>query len=559
LSGIPDSASVFKYSQRKPFSHNDSHSLWTCWTMAHALGRPAPALPDRVRLILASCGLSLAKVSRASRALIPGDRQHIPHNFYSSLRNRRFTPSLYQLLALSTLSGYRLVDWLVVFGFSLDDVPRFHASLPALRTVELDASVYEPGASIPWFYDLGQPDLSVPLVPLSRWLAPGAMRRFNSLSRALNDKYRYVKIGSQDALAFPELLPGSIVRVHSDDFRALERLPIGNTAAKHLYLVKHSSGLTCSGLYRPKSKRIVLCSRHLPYAPVELENETEAVVLGLADLEIRPLGKIDKPVVPTRLGRFWTPGPLRESSHGTHVGEFIRRARKRSGLSFRQASERTRFIARKLGDSRYYCAPGSLSDCETRKLPPRHIHKLISICSVYFASAAELLEVSGASLNKAGTVSIPPELLDLPPNRGRSALKPSYFFKRIQRRFRHMPYFLRNAASSLFGLSDLSVRDVFWAGGVQGLRHSYFAGALFLVVDRKQKTPRPSLSSPAWAQPAYVLQRRDGTYLCGFCSLQNGTLILRSSFAGQPKLLRLRNRVDAEVVGRVVGIVRRLK
>jgi len=91
------------------------------------------------------------------------------------------------------------------------------------------------------------------------------------------------------------------------------------------------------------------------------------------------------------------------------------------------------------------------------------------------------------------------------------------------------------------------------------LRYSYFAGALFLVVDRKQKTPRPSLSSPDWAQPAYVLQRRDGTYLCGFCSLQNGTLILRSSFAGQPKLLRLRHRVDAEVVGRVVGIVRRLK
>ena len=527
--------------------------------MAHALSRPAPALPDRVRLILASRGLSLAKVSRASRSLIPGDRQHIPHNFYSSLRNRRFTPSLYQLLALSTLSGYRLVDWLLVFGFSLDDVPRFHASLPALRTVELDASIYQPRALISWFYDLGQPDFSVPLVPLSRWLAPGAMRRFDSLLRAPSNKYRYVKIGSQDALAFPELLPGSIVRVHSDDFRALERLPIGNTAGKHLYLVKHSSGLTCSGLYRPKSKRIVLCSRHLPYAPVELEYETEALVLGLADLEIRPLGKIDKPVVPTRLGRFWTPDPLRESSHGTHVGEFIRRARKRSGLSFRQASERTRFIARKLGDPRYYCAPGSLSDYETRKLPPRHVHKLISICSVYFASAAELLAVSGASLNKAGTVSIPPELLDLPPNGGRSASKPSSFFKRIQRHFGHMPYFLRNSASSLFGLSDLSVRDVFWAGGVQGLRYSYFAGALFLVVDRKQKTPRPSLSSPVWAQPAYVLQRRDGTYLCGFCSLQNGTLILRSSFAGQPKLLRLRHRVDAEVVGRVVGIVRRLK
>jgi len=68
------------------------------------------------------------------------------------------------------------------------------------------------------------------------------------------------------------------------------------------------------------------------------------------------------------------------------------------------------------------------------------------------------------------------------------------------------------------------------------LRYSYFAGALFLVVDRNRKLPALSILS-GLAQPAYVLQRRDGTYLCGFCSLQNGTLILRSSFAGQPKLL----------------------
>jgi len=81
--------------------------------MSQALGRPAQALPDRVRSILAARGLSLAEVSRASRLLIPGNPlSHVPHNFYSSLRNRRFSPSLYQVLALSLLSDCRLVDWL---------------------------------------------------------------------------------------------------------------------------------------------------------------------------------------------------------------------------------------------------------------------------------------------------------------------------------------------------------------------------------------------------------------------------------------------------------------
>jgi hypothetical protein len=461
------------------------------------------------------------------------------------------------VLALSTLSDYLLVDWLAVFGFSLDDVPPFHATFPALRTVELDARVYQQRASIPRFCDLRKPDLSLPLVPLSRWIAPSRPRSFDSLSQAANDSYRYVKIGSQDDLAFPDLLPGSIVRVRR--FSTLERLPTGKIPAKALFLVEHSNGLTCSRLHRAKSRRLVLCSRHLPYAPVELEDGTEALLLGLADLEIRPLGKIDQPTVPSRLGHFWTPARLRESSQGSHAGEFIRRARKRCGLSFREASERTKFIARKLGDSRYYCAPGSLSDYEARKLPPRHIHKLISVCAIYFASVAELLEVSGASLNKAGKLAMPVEFLDLPPGDGRSASKKSAFLKGMQRRLRQLPYFLRNTAARLFGLSDLTVRDVFWAGGAQGSTHSYFAGALFLIFDRRQKTPRPSLSSPVWAQPAYLLQRREGTYLCGFCSLENGMLILRSCLAGQPKLLRLRDCVDAEVVGRVVGIIRKLK
>ena len=520
---------------------------------------PSLAFTDRLRFLLARRGLSVAKVSRASRLLIPGGRiGRIPHNLYSSLRNRRFSPSLYQFLALSGISGYRLADWLAFFGLSLDDVPRFQVSLPALRTVELDARVYQHGAPIPWFYDLREPDFTAPLVPLSHWIAPSAPRRLDSLAYPGSKKYRYVKIGAQDNVAFPDLIPGSIVRVRRFDASTLERRPIGKGRTKRLFLVEHSNGLACSRLHQSKSKKLVLCSRQLPFAPVELRNGIEATVLGVADLEIRPLARIEKPVVLSHLGHFWTPVPLRAPTPGGHVGQFIRRARLRSGFSFREASERTKLIARKLGDLRYYCAPGSLSDYETRKLPPRHVHKLISICAAYFASAAEFLEVSGANLYTTGYLSMPAEFLNFPPPGQHYRSQPSRFIKRLRRRLQQLPYFLRGA-STLFGLSDLSVRDVFWAGGLRGSIASYFSGALFLIVDRRAKTPRPSLSSPAWAQPAYVLQQRDGSYLCGFCNLQNGTLILSSRLGSHPKLLRLRNRVDAEVVGRVVGLVRKLK
>lgn len=459
------------------------------------------------------------------------------------------------MAAFSTLSEYRFTDWLEVFGFSLDDVSRFQAFFPAIRTVELDARVYHTRGSIPWFEDLKRPVLPGPLVPLSQWLAPATPRRFEALSRHTTKAFRYVKIGSQDAFAFPDLLPGSIVRVNPRSDRQISKPPGNN-----LFLVEHSRGLACCRLCQSEPNKVILCSRQLPYAFVELERGTQAIVLGVADLEIRPVVKVEKPVVPAHLGPHWTPNHLAIDLPPNNVGELIRRARRRSGLSFREASKRTRLIAQTQRDSRYFCSPGSLSDYEATKLPPRHIHKVISICAVYFISAASILEASGVRLDGPGALPMPAEFLDSPlkDRVEPSALVSSYFLDEIERRFEQLPLFLHKTAPSLFGMPDLSVRDVFWAGGIQDFVHPYLAGAAFLVVNRKKKTPRCSLTAPVWAQPVHVLQRRDAGYMCGSCILQNGMLIVRPCAAGEPKLLRLRNRIDADVVGQVVGIIRRL-
>jgi transcriptional regulator with XRE-family HTH domain len=266
-------------------------------------------------------------------------------------------------------------------------------------------------------------------------------------------------------------------------------------------------------------------------------------------------------MVPKSLGSYWTPLALPSCLPARDLGEFIRRARKRSGLSFREASKRTRFIAQTLRDARYFCAPGSLSDFETRKSPPRHIHKLVSICAVYFASAADFLEAAGVQLDRPGQLPMPRDILEGPePDRGiNTASSSSKCMKEIERRFQQLPYFLHRAMSTFFGIPDLSIRDVFWSGGVERFVHPYMDGAAFLVIDRKKKIPRSSLSCPKWAQPLYVFLQRDGRYLCGSCTRLNGVLMIHPCMAGLPKLLRLRNRTDAEVVGQVVGIVRRLK
>ena len=514
-----------------------------------------PSLADSLRRILLTRNLSLANVSRASRTS-ENRLAHIPHSFYSSLRQRSFSPSLYQLHSLSRLSGYRLIDWLALFGISLSDASRYQVAFPSVRTVELDATIHQPDSSVPWLYDLKEADLRTTLTPLSQWVAVGSSPRLDTHFRIGEGKFRYLKIGSHDALAFPDLLPGSIVRVR-DNSSILERLPVGKGLGRTFFLVRHSQGVTCSRLVRSESDKIVLCSRHLPYTPIELSLRAEGVVLGTADVEFRSLARVAKPVVSARLERYHAPRPLDASSPALNVGHFIRRARETCGISFREASARTRIIARELGDRRYYCSPGALSDYETRRFAPRHIHKLISISAVYFARATDLLEACGAALDGAGSRAMPPQFLRVPPQSRDRSGKSFRFLREMTRRFGPLPWFLGSAGSVHFGLANLSPRDVFWVGSSPEPKHACLAGVQLLVVDRRQKRPRASLSCPVWAQPIYVLQKRGGSYLWGSCRLENGILALYTPLE-RTKPVRLRKGVDAEVVGRVVGMIRRL-
>ena len=69
-------------------------------------------LAERVRTILANRDLTLYQVSERSVALYGRSSPHyLPHNLYYDLRHAGFSPSLFQLFALSRISGYRLDDW----------------------------------------------------------------------------------------------------------------------------------------------------------------------------------------------------------------------------------------------------------------------------------------------------------------------------------------------------------------------------------------------------------------------------------------------------------------
>jgi len=260
-------------------------------------------LSDTVRTILASRGLTAAQMGRLSRLAFPGDKRfHVPPNLYHLLDEKQFTPSLYQIFALSRFSRYRITDWFAVFGLALGEIPRLQMVLPARLTTLIDLSLSDEHEPVLRFEATRSGPRSSSLHPLSEWVRVVTSERGRPNSPEPASGSFYARIGSHDAFAFPDLLPGSIVRVRRiARFRA-DEIPTGRGGA--LFLVEHSNGLTCSRLHALPRNRVVLCPTSLPFAQVELDLERHARILGAVEFELRPLRSGLNASVPPSLHRF---------------------------------------------------------------------------------------------------------------------------------------------------------------------------------------------------------------------------------------------------------------
>src|SRR5580704_741742 len=161
-------------------------------------------LAERVKSILGSTNLTLHHVSQRSAILFGrSSRLYLPHNLYYELRSGTFSPSVFQLFALSRISNYKLSDWLRVFGFYLEVIPRLQIQLPSARTILLDSSLDDPNSLVPWLRDSREGIPAPAVAPLSQvleWTKPLRLGAFGDL---MDKGFRYAKIGYEDALAFP--------------------------------------------------------------------------------------------------------------------------------------------------------------------------------------------------------------------------------------------------------------------------------------------------------------------------------------------------------------------
>jgi hypothetical protein len=513
----------------------------------------------RVRSILGSRRLTLHQVSELSRRLYgPESRAFIPHTLYHSIANSpSFGTSLAQTCALSRITGYRLADWLVALGIDLEAVAGLQALLPVPRTRLIDSHVG------PFEWIAQEPEVPEDhrhregVIPLGHLIHQSSELRSEPFTTAPQQpSSRFARIGSEDALAFPELLPGSIVRaIPRETYAASAIQDRGNRP--QLLLIEHERGFWCGRFHVSQQGLVHAVAPELAYAPIVFQCPREARILGAVDMELRWLDRFLTPRVPPEFATFSKP-PVLVEPHSA-PGRLIRRARSRAGLTLREASQLSRDVSQRLRDKRYLIAESSLSEYEAQDELPRHLEKVVTLGLIYGIGLLDFAIASGTLAEELGHEAIPAEFLTRRATAPfREPLPATGETPSLPRASGQIARLYRDLQNELQGNARTTLRDFFWLNGQQPYLPRYTEGSWLALVNRRKKKPARLPSLPAWQQPAFMLLLRNGKYLCACCSLDSGTLMLHpeSQSLRVPEPLRLGR--DVEVIGQIVALARKI-
>jgi transcriptional regulator with XRE-family HTH domain len=505
------------------------------------------AVAAAVRRTLLGYGFTLYRVAALSRVRFPHQpAYHIRQNFYSQLRSG-LTPTLPQLLALAEITDSRLWDWLRTFGFSLGDISRFQVTLARPRTTIVDNDLIDPERLVPFLRYRQAAASWRNTAPLSQLLERVGSQAARDLLAA-DRKFIYAKIGTDDRLAIPDLLPGSIVR--ADPRLVSSSLPrLTGQSSRAYFMVEHGAGLICGQLRICGPNNVAFVTSDPSIANQEFRIGHDVRILGVVDLELR-FRSVSQGHDPTQIvaGVSASSIPTRMAVLGTQRhGRLLRMARLHAGLSFRSASNLSRRVAEMLENVRYFASPGTLSDYEVRDTLPRQIHKLFTLAIVYGVRFRDLLRAFGVAVNDFDRVK---------PNRPAKAETPEGFLESIRQELGDLPIFLANALPTLSGLAHISLKDVFLLERDAEAPHPWLRGTRFVLVNRRSKKPRWNPRAHSWSQPVCLLQERHGSYLAASCAVEGGKLMLYAyprGFVGKQPIGR---HIDADVVGQIVGAAR---
>ena len=292
----------------------------------------------------------------------------IPPTFLYKLTTA-VTPSVCQIAALSLITCHRLTDWMTAFGFDLAQIPRLQVRLHRERTV-----LVTPVET----HTNGMVSRTTATCSVAGTRPP--LRSAATPPNRLDEPYLYAQIGAADSPTFPELLPGSIVRVDTRNKGFASFSADANSGP--IYLVERVGGLTCCRVKRLDDRHILLLSRQPAQFSFPLRLDQEARILGRVDNELRP-NQVTH-VSNSGADSGMTTSLLRRNSQSaSRLCALLQSSRERSGLTFRSAHDISISVAQALQDKQYAISIGLLSDYDTIDTAPRHTAKIMTLCILY--------------------------------------------------------------------------------------------------------------------------------------------------------------------------------
>src|SRR5882672_9690626 len=347
---------------------------------------------EAIKFALKHAGFTLTELSALS-----GDRfgkaspYVLPPTFLQKLISG-VTPHVCQIAALSVITPHRFADWMSAFSFDLSQIPRLQVQLHRERTVlvtPVETDPHRAAARTPATYS----------IPETR-----TRSRFRAATNHLDHLYLYAKIGTADNPTFPDLVPGSIVRV---DTRSKGFAGFSDDARSGpIYLVERVGGLTCCRVKQVDDRHILLLSRQSPQSSFPLKLGEEARILGTVDTELRPTQATQSHEATLDSGS--TASLLRRSSQTTpRLCALLQTSRERSGLTFRSAHNISLRVAQALHDKHYAISIGLLSDYETISTAPRHTAKIMALCILYGIDFFQYLGCAGIQYDNSLKLPLP--------------------------------------------------------------------------------------------------------------------------------------------------------
>jgi transcriptional regulator with XRE-family HTH domain len=252
-------------------------------------------------------------------------------------------------------------------------------------------------------------------------------------------------------------------------------------------------------------------------------------------------------------------------SHTQDPGQHLRRVREHLGLRYRDVEEASQQIARNRDNQEFLVGLSRLADIENRGTLPS-VYRLYSLCVIYGLDFSTVLGWYGVDLNQiladASTLSLretrpiyatsPDFCVDGLPvelDQNLDLTKTIYLSEHV-RCWGKLPL-------SILGALDLRRHRYAFIGTDDWFMYPILSPGSFVQIDETRKRLSQEPFFHEHERPIYFVEHRTG-YRCAWCTERNGLLILQPHSASGVSLEAFRYPDEADILGRVVGVAKRL-